>query len=551
MEQGSLPKQLIRLAYTEIILHHAEVDSASEFIDNLQQDLKAEPNSDSVQREIENTPKASSALEDKTDISTGIDQGTDLAAKSSLIGKFRANKKILILTTALTILILPMLFLLVWSNIHYKNKILPGTTLASIELNSDPQKASTQINDLSSQFKFTLKFNDTEMAYRPEEVGVAFNSSATLEAAKQQSSKIRFFAKPFALFTTRKIENVVGLDQEKLKVFLEAQNYSDKLPEDAKIEYDDSSGQFKITPEVSGRGIDSKSLAKRLQSSAGGLDPAIIDLKIENVTASIKSDDLINTQKEANSYLSQKISIVTPTKTYTPGPSIIKDWLILTPDPERSKYNISLNEKSQTDYISSIVGKVNRKMEKRLYATIDGSEMLLQEGTSGLDVTNVDSAKSQLIDIVKNKKGGSITLVAKEELPSTENIAASGGRWIFADLSQFRIYAYEGSTLVNSFTMSSGKASTPTPTGRYSVMSKVRVKTMTSGGNKNSKDYYSVPNIEWVTYFKAGGYAMHGVYWHNKFGIENTSHGCMGMSNASAQWVYNFIDVGTPVIIVS
>ena len=146
--------------------------------------------------------------------------------------------------------------------------------------------------------------------------------------------------------------------------------------------------------------------------------------------------------------------------------------------------------------------------------------------------------------------GAELTLKFKEVAPPTQNVAASGGRWIFADLSEYKIYAYQGSNLVNSFLMSSGARATPTPTGNFSVSRKVRVKTMTSGGNPNSPDYYSVPNIEWVAYFKSGGYAMHGVYWHNKFGKENTSHGCMGMSNSNAQWVYDFIDIGTPVVVV-
>lgn len=548
MKQDSVSEQLVRLAYAEIILHHAEVDSVAKFADNLQKDLSPEESSE-VESE-EEVPVSEDSPETVDDEDGQSEKEVATSRWRRIVAKFKSDRRLVFGVGIAALLIFPLLFLLFWSNFKYQDKILPGTTYASTELSSDPQEALEQIKQATADYGFKLKFGDSEKIYSAAEVGVQLSPEQTLDAAKVQSNQTRFFLRPLAMFGSREVETAVNIDQDKLKSFLEAQNYSDKLPEDAKIEFNSEQGKFTIIPEVAGRGIDSKSFSKKLEDSAKKLSKSTIDLEIEDVTPSVTTSNLGDPLLEANSFISQKITLSSPNKNYTPGPEVMKDWVILTADPGNSTYQVAVNTDSIKGYVDSVVKKVNRKMEKRLYASIDGSDMLLQEGQSGLQVSNIDTAKSELAALFKAKKSGSVAFETKEEQPTTENIAATGGRWIFADLSQFKIYAYEGSHLVNSFSMSSGKASTPTPTGRYSVMSKVRVKTMTSGGNKNSKDYYSVPNIEWVAYFKSGGYAMHGVYWHNKFGIENTSHGCMGMSNTNAKWVYDFVDIGTPVIIV-
>ena len=58
---------------------------------------------------------------------------------------------------------------------------------------------------------------------------------------------------------------------------------------------------------------------------------------------------------------------------------------------------------------------------------------------------------------------------------------------------------------------------------------------------------YSTPNVRWPMYFN-GGQAFHGVYWHNNYG-HTMSHGCVGMPEWRAQWIYNWAPAGTDVYI--
>jgi len=112
------------------------------------------------------------------------------------------------------------------------------------------------------------------------------------------------------------------------------------------------------------------------------------------------------------------------------------------------------------------------------------------------------------------------------------------GRQIVVDLSDSRTYAFEDGVLVRDVLVSTGLPATPTVQGEFTIWHRVRSQTMSGPG-------YSLPNVEWVQYFYQG-YALHGTYWHNNFG-QPMSHGCVNMTNADAEWFYNFGAIGTSV----
>jgi len=48
--------------------------------------------------------------------------------------------------------------------------------------------------------------------------------------------------------------------------------------------------------------------------------------------------------------------------------------------------------------------------------------------------------------------------------------------------------------------------------------------------------------------FYSGNYALHGAYWHNRFGTP-VSHGCVNLRVSQARWLYNWAPVGTRVVV--
>lgn len=116
--------------------------------------------------------------------------------------------------------------------------------------------------------------------------------------------------------------------------------------------------------------------------------------------------------------------------------------------------------------------------------------------------------------------------------------AGNGERWIDVNLSEQRVYAYEGDVIVNSFLVSTGVAATPTVTGEYKIYVKVRIQDMSGPG-------YYLKDVPWVMFFYEE-YGFHGTYWHNNFGTP-MSRGCVNLTVDDAAWLFSWASVGTVV----
>jgi lipoprotein-anchoring transpeptidase ErfK/SrfK len=113
-----------------------------------------------------------------------------------------------------------------------------------------------------------------------------------------------------------------------------------------------------------------------------------------------------------------------------------------------------------------------------------------------------------------------------------------GERWIEVDLTNQRLYAYEGKNLIRSFVVSTGTWRTPTVTGQYRIYVKYRYADMSGPG-------YYLADVPYVMYFYRG-YGIHGTYWHNNFGTP-MSHGCVNMTIEESGWLFDWASVGTVV----
>ncbi len=114
----------------------------------------------------------------------------------------------------------------------------------------------------------------------------------------------------------------------------------------------------------------------------------------------------------------------------------------------------------------------------------------------------------------------------------------NGVRWIEVNLSEQRVYAWEGDVLMNSFLASTGTWAHPTVTGTFHIWNKTRIQAMSGPG-------YYLPDVPWVMYFFED-YGFHGTYWHNNFGTP-MSHGCVNLTIPDSEWLYNWASYGTTV----
>jgi lipoprotein-anchoring transpeptidase ErfK/SrfK len=102
------------------------------------------------------------------------------------------------------------------------------------------------------------------------------------------------------------------------------------------------------------------------------------------------------------------------------------------------------------------------------------------------------------------------------------------------------------------FPASMGRPEYPTPVGVYSVLSKERDVVMDSssvGIPTDAPDGYLL-DVEYAVRFTQRGLFVHSAPWAvNQMGYENGSHGCIGLSTEDAQWYFDTVNVGDPIIV--
>lgn len=137
-----------------------------------------------------------------------------------------------------------------------------------------------------------------------------------------------------------------------------------------------------------------------------------------------------------------------------------------------------------------------------------------------------------------------LSMIDEQEPPKSVLAASTDDtRRIEVDLTNQKVYAFEGNSKIHEFLISSGKWY-PTPTGEFRIWSKVRSQKM-SGGSKALRTYYYLPNVPYVMFFSNNeiaryrGFSLHGTYWHNNFG-HPMSHGCVNMRTEDAKVLYEW-----------
>jgi lipoprotein-anchoring transpeptidase ErfK/SrfK len=132
--------------------------------------------------------------------------------------------------------------------------------------------------------------------------------------------------------------------------------------------------------------------------------------------------------------------------------------------------------------------------------------------------------------------GGAATTPAMRVYGSNPHGApTSAAHYLVQQISDFHLYYYQRGKLRRVFPVVFGKASTPTPVGRFSVYSKTNGPSSAFG-----------PRVLW--YHR--GYGIHGT--NQEYLLAEVtryfSHGCTRNYNANILWLWDRVPVGAPVV---
>ncbi|OGZ06152.1 MAG: hypothetical protein A3C93_01330 [Candidatus Lloydbacteria bacterium RIFCSPHIGHO2_02_FULL_54_17] len=125
---------------------------------------------------------------------------------------------------------------------------------------------------------------------------------------------------------------------------------------------------------------------------------------------------------------------------------------------------------------------------------------------------------------------------------------ASSTKRIVVERGKQKLFAYNGEELYMETSISTGLLLTPTPRGTFTIFKKTPSRYMQGPIPGIAEQYYDLPGVPWNLYFTEAGGAIHGAYWHDKFG-RKYSHGCVNLPPEQARQLYLWADIGTQVVV--
>lgn len=430
---------------------------------------------------------------------------------------------------------------------YYKDKTMPNVYVAGKKMSAKTeQQIKDDLAERTKKLTITLKSGDKVLKPSLKEVGYTIDQKATVAAALEAKREVGLISR-LQFWHKVDIPAVVNINDTLINQYVEA-NIPEILspPTDATLAFNAQTQTFDITNQAPGQGADMLSLKAKLSMFGETFKSYPIDVTVAERGPNITEKELAEIIDTANGIVSRRITLTGLGYTYTARASDIAEWI--TPTPKQGGgVKLVVDPAKVQSYITTISKRISSSPvdTKVLVDETTGQQVVLQQGRDGTELAD----QEQLANAIANSiaKGEDITQQMNIKVAAHKTVNMSSyDKWIEVDLSEQRTTAYERATPVNSFIIASGTAGHETVKGEFEIWLRVRSQTM-QGGSKADGSYYSIPNVEWVSYFYQD-YALHGAWWREKFGYP-ASHGCVNMRNEDARWIYEWAPLGTKVIV--
>ena len=136
-------------------------------------------------------------------------------------------------------------------------------------------------------------------------------------------------------------------------------------------------------------------------------------------------------------------------------------------------------------------------------------------------------------------------IIPPGELGALSQKVEEENKYIYVDLANQFVTAFEGEKPVLAARCSTGGNGTETPGGKFRTFHKGPSIHMTNQGD-GTENTYHLPGVPWVSFFTGTGIAFHGTYWHNNYG-RPSSRGCVNLTPDDAKFIYRWTRPEVPL----
>ncbi|WP_244924882.1 L,D-transpeptidase [Actinomyces bowdenii] len=446
---------------------------------------------------------------------------------------------------------------------HYEDRAVPGTSVAGTDVAGRSREEIVELIEDRAQGATVSISGDVQATASLADLGTTVDAQATADAvmARGESVVSRFEA----LLGEQSVPVVLSTNEQAAADYAVSLIPSDRAKAiNATVVLGEDGQTFSATSSSSGTSLDSGAMAAAAKEAAGSLSPASVKVSFGTSEPAVSQADAQKVADQANSWVAQEVTITVPASSdqeeasYTADAAEKASWITLTTSVDAAPA-LSVDAGRVSQWVTAQAQEANAE-------PVNGKRNVTTKGTvvatplEAEDGRTVDNAETVATDIVTSlgqgrAYTGSFETTVVEATWDERTIAdgaeklvyqaAPGEKWIDVNLANYTVTAYEGATVVyGPVTMVDGAKETPTVTGTYQVY--LQYPSQTMEGDNVDGTRYRTEDVPWVTYFYSG-YAFHGAPWRSDFGY-SASHGCVNMPSSDAQWIYNWVEIGTTVV---
>lgn len=430
----------------------------------------------------------------------------------------------------------------------YNGRILPGVAVAGHDVGGLTVAEARKVvqKDVQS-YKLHLDVAGESYQLSAAELGVTFDVEATLASA--YASGRDAWLPPL---THEPVKLAYHLNRSQLNDFsTSVANKVGTPPVDAAVTV--SGATVATVPEKSGWSIDRLKLQQMIEDDVRSPGGVKISLKAREQLADIQAKALAPTIDETKQLMAVPIVLTYADKTFTPTPAEIGQWLAFAKQPDGKAFKLvpQVDSSKLKDYVQSLANKLDVAPVNKKVNVENGVTKVTQEGVLGSAIDR-DPLTAQLAAAVTAQTPLTYTITAHPvdfKTVSTNLVSLDYGRYIEVNLSKQHLWVWQDHAVIYESAITSGAtgAGLGTVTGLFSIYYK------TTNTRLRGYQYgydYDVPVKYWMPFYQ--GYGLHDAVWRNgKFGGQDYyyggSHGCVNLPDATAEFIYNWASIGTPV----
>lgn len=515
-------------------------------------------------------PRAAAPVKKKT-ASSGTKKKSTTGKKGGTKKKAKKKSKMpIVLFSAFIVIMIcgGAVFYLLGMN-SYKGTFLDNTYINSVDVSGRSQGDAYKLlkdNSVIPDSVTFIKPDGSRFYIDMASIGYNDNTKELVKKYYSQQDHYSWFSAKFKT-TTYSFDTKFTYDKKKLEAeikrkMLEAQTARE--PQDAYITEDGTKG-FTIVAEQYGEKVDESRLDSLYEFVERELDDFKFEIDLSNADCyqkpKITSDMLEDTCEKLNNLYNIEINLDFTYTTETLYGDRVMDWIIFNGEDVTDGYYVDKDK--CMEYVDELAAKydtygMDRKFKSTNHGTITVKAgqgcygwWIDKEKTRDMLVELIEAGADADTEPIYYVNPDSYFEYSCNEDWRTEDTDYSN-TYIEVDLYAQHLWYYKNGKVMMESDIVSGypNESRNTPEGVYKLWYKERGKTLV--GESDGHSYASY--VEYWNYVSTIGIGLHDASWQNGvFGGDRYksstwgSHGCINMPFEKAQYVYENIELGTPV----